>query len=66
MGENETAVANNLIDTLGVDPCLLSIVVIVVAFIIFMGFTAREKEKIERQRVKDALDAVERIVKNGK
>ena len=66
MGDNEKEVATKLIDTLGVDPCLLAIVVIVLAFIFLMGTTAKEKEKIERQRVKDALDAVERIVNNGK
>ena len=66
MDENQVAVANNLIDKLGVDPCLLSIVIIVIGFLFFMSITSKEKEKIERERVKDALNAVERIIGNGK
>lgn len=65
MNQNETEVANNIIDKLGVDPCLLAIVVITLGFLILMGYTAQRKENVERQRVKDALDAVERIIGKG-
>jgi hypothetical protein len=66
MDDNQVDVANNLIDKIGVDPCLLSIVIIVIGFLVFMTITVKEKEKIERERVKDALNAVERIIGNGK
>lgn len=66
MGENEKEVANNLINTLGVDPCLLAIVIIVIAFFVFLTRSSKEREQVERQRLKDALDAVERIVRDGK
>ncbi len=66
MDENQASIANNLIEKLGVDPCLLSIVIIVIGFLFFMSITSKEKEKIERERVKDALEAVERIIGNGK
>ena len=66
MNSNTTDVANNLINTLGIDPCLLAIVTVVISFLLLMAFSAKQKEQIERERLKDALDAVERIVTNGK
>jgi hypothetical protein len=43
--------ASKAVAALGVDPCLLAIVLIVAAFLYFMRYTYRHHERMEEMRI---------------
>lgn len=59
IGDNATEVANNLIDTLGVDPCMLSMIIVVIAsfaLIVYNNKHAKDMAKLNVEQLQRLLD----------
>ena len=48
---NHWDVLSKTVEALGVEPCTLAIVAVVVAFLYFTGFTYRHQERMEDKRL---------------
>lgn len=58
MAKFDKEVLSTIVEKLGVDPCLLAIVIIVIVFFWFMRYTYKHQEKMEQIRVSQWLKAM--------
>ena len=56
MEKEKEQILSNIVESLGADPCILGIVVVVFSFLYFMRYTYKHQEKMERLRLSHYIE----------